>query len=216
MAVSSADAWNEYPLVVITPWSARAEMGRREAKALFERIIGERAYRVEGLRKLLEKFGVNLDFSYASLQSLNDWFIGAASSSPEHPSVPDDRTLSVCEDIALYLGEAMIMRDSSLRWELLTSRKSDPDYQSPAIVGFRNAPGWAHLALSGQVCGYAIGVLEDRMSKIADLDIEVRGKSIALPGESLRFPLKRDYFVGVLERAKEFTSSGYWENPDGE
>lgn len=161
MASVPVELWNSYELNEVTPYWARQQMPRREARAEFNRTMVQKESRVAKLRLLLDGYGISLAGTDALVQELNDWFVGVMSPLDDR-YVPDGVSLSICEDVALFLGDVMISRHPELRWEFFTWGKRNVAYQSHVITGFPFDDPKLHtnLDLSRIVYGYAVRILE--------------------------------------------------------
>lgn len=92
--------------------------------------------RKEELVQLLARNGIQLDTSNDAIQQANDWF--------RHEVEPDTRNTdrlrplwyAVVNDLALYLGDAMIERNPRLSWTLVTGPRRDISFQRHVLTGF--------------------------------------------------------------------------------
>ncbi|WP_353111804.1 hypothetical protein [Microbacterium sp.] len=193
--------WDGYVLNDFVPYWELWDLPRREARAEYNRVMGLKDHRLRQLRGLLGRSGVELDFSDRSVADLDAWFIEAMEPLVGH-EVPNGRSLSVCEDIALFLGDLLIDRLPGLRWEFFIWGKKSMSYQNHVIYGY---PGRETLrlntGLSGMVHGYGVRVLEDRAGVrevvVPGLEGPFAGAVIELP------PLDREFFAGVVQGATD-------------
>lgn len=199
MASRALAGWASYSLNEQDPYWILQELPRRDARAQFERTMASKSARIVALRNLLEPIGISLDGSDQELQRLNDWFVEAISPLPG-TDTPDGVSLSVCEDVALYLGDLMIYRHPELYWEFFTWGKNNGSYQCHVIMGFPFDRPALHtnLDLAGIVHGYGVQVLKARNGSPTIL---------ALPeGHPLNqfrldpVPLKTQKFVELLDK----------------
>ena len=155
--------WSGYAIYdpgVHGPWQ---DLPRAQAQAAYERLMEAKPHRIEQLRALLSRNGVQLGVDDASIQDLNDWFRAQVSPDPatsDHPN-PDVRCrllpewYSVVSDISLFLGDVIISRYPHLRWEFFTRGKSNLSYQQNVITGFDVPNPRYNLNVDYLVAGYA-------------------------------------------------------------
>lgn len=96
--------------------------------------MAHRAERIQELRGLIGSDDL-LGPDDPSVQRLADWFRSVVELREDGERL---RNLSyaVVHDVSLHLGEALISRCRSLRWEMYTGSKKDPAYQKHVITGF--------------------------------------------------------------------------------
>lgn len=193
------NSWAEYPLNESMPWWSLAELPRSVARAEFEQSMRQKPDRIAILHTLLANSGIEFDGSDKSVQSLNDWFIETMVPVADSNHL-DRRSQSVCEDVALLLGDLMIDRHPELRWDFFVWGKKNVSYQSHVIMGFSlEDPKWhSNLGLSRIVYGYGIQVLDSRRG----LPVDVR-----LPEDHPLFgvqipvdPLNYSEFLSLLDK----------------
>ena len=109
---------------------------RAQARRAFDQLMNEKHNRVEMLRRLVKANGVDLSGSDDGLQNLNDWFRANVQADPGEPGRLLPVWYSVVNDVALFLGDAMIERCPGLRWEFFTGGKKDAAYHRHVIMGF--------------------------------------------------------------------------------
>lgn len=112
------------------------EVSRKEARAHYEKVMAEKGERRRQLVELLARHGVELDTGDPSVQQMNDWFRAGVEEDSGNPRRLTPVWYSIVNDIGLHLGEILIERAPSLRWELFTGGKKDLSYQRPVIMGF--------------------------------------------------------------------------------
>ncbi|WP_435749050.1 hypothetical protein [Microbacterium sp. PMB16] len=212
MASYSLEPWSSYALNEQDPYWVLQELPRKEARKQFERTMAMKSERIAELHRLLEGFGITLDRSDRAIQSMNDWFVGVVNPLPDR-NVPDGVSLSVCEDVALYLGEIMISRHSDLRWDFFTWGKSNGSYQCHVIMGFPfdNPVLHTNLDLAGIVHGYGVSVLRNRTGAPEALQLPA---GHPLSGVQLDpVPLQARKFVDLLEKVdRRFVPDGSKSN----
>lgn len=199
MASHSSNGRGAYSLNEQDPYWVLQELPRREARAQFDRTMASKSERIRQLRSLLESFGISLDGDFKSVQAMNDWFIDSITPLPGR-DVPDGASLSVCEDVALYLGDVMISRHPGLRWDFFTWGKNNGSYQCHVIMGFPFDDPALHtnLDLGGIVHAYGVQVLKNRLGTSARLDLP---EDHPLAGLVLEPPrLSESKFVDLLEK----------------
>lgn len=115
------------------------ELSRKDARAEFDQLIGNKQVRIEALGQLLRLNGVRLGKDDGSLQEINAWVDANAELEPDN----DDRLRSiwyaVTNDVALFLGEIIIERFPNLHWELFVRGARDVSYHRPVLMGFTKA-----------------------------------------------------------------------------
>jgi hypothetical protein len=112
------------------------ELSTADARAAFSRLMAAKTNRKEELVQLLARNGLQLDTSKDAIQQANDWFL--------HEVEPDTRNkdrlrsvwYAVVNDLALYLGDAMIERNPRLSWTLVTSPRRHISFQRHVLTGF--------------------------------------------------------------------------------
>lgn len=199
MASRAIESWASYPLNEQDPYWILQELPRTEARAQFERAMTSKSDRIVALRNLLEPVGNSLDGSDRDVQLLNDWFVEAMSPL-SGTDTPDGVSLSVCEDVALYLGDLMISRHPELHWEFFTWGKKNVSYQCHVIMGFPfDGPALhANLDLARIVHSYGVHVLEARSGSPTILELPE-----GHPLNQFRLdpvPLKAQNFVELLDK----------------
>lgn len=200
MAGNPVEAWARYSANEATPYWILQELSRKEAQAHFARTMATKSARVRELRTLLlSGFGIELRADDSSVQSLNRWFVDAMTPLPSR-AVPDGVSLSVCEDVALFLGDVMISRHPELRWDLFTWGKRNVSYHSHVIMGFPFEDPKLHtnLDLPGIIHAYGVEILEDRDGSPITLHLPDGHplNGVELPNR----PLQSDKFVELLHR----------------
>jgi hypothetical protein len=146
--------WDEYE--VFDPRVDRPlhEVSRPDARAHFDLVMATKEHRIAELKKLCNGVGVNLDHGFDALQGFNDWFIAHVEPDPARPRRARGRWLSLCHDLALYIGDSWIAKYSHLHWTLHTGGKRNVSYQRPVIAGFSVGPRYT-VDLDYALGGYA-------------------------------------------------------------
>lgn len=116
------------------------ELSRGDARAAFERLMAAKADRINVLGHLLEGNEVVLADSDRGLQDLNDWFRTSVEADASSPGRLQPRWYSVVNDVALFIGDAMISRCPSLRWSFYDAGAKDVSFQRHVIMGFTSVP----------------------------------------------------------------------------
>lgn len=156
--------WDDYE--VFDPQVDRPlhEVSRPEARAHFDLVLSTKEQRIEELRRLGRAIGVDLDGRADALQSFNDWFAAHVEPDPDRPGRARGRWLSVCHDLALYIGDRWIAEYPHLHWTLHTGGRRNVSYQRPVIAGFPDAPRYTvdlDYALGGYAGDVAWGTARD-------------------------------------------------------
>lgn len=113
-----------------------AELSRQAAKAHFDLVITTRQARLHELRALLKTDNVELNGSEAGLQHLNEWFAANVERDSESPERLKPIWYSVVHDVAVFLGEEIIHRAPTLRWDLCLHGRRNLSFQRPVLAGF--------------------------------------------------------------------------------
>lgn len=202
MGIHTINPWGSYPLNESPPHWLLSEMPRVQARRSFEQTMALREQRINVLTDLLAGFGIKVSENYGGVQRMNDWFVESVRPLQER-NLPDGRTLSLCEDIALLLGDLLISRHPRLRWEFFIWGRKNIAYQSHVIMGF---PEWRpnsrdNLDLPGIVYGYAAHVLSERLDVTELLDVPEGHplSGILAP----RVPVDGKKFMRILEHVDE-------------
>ena len=133
------------------------EKTKPELKRYYEWFMGE----IPGRIRVLETFvredpfysNWSADYSRESLIGLGEWFVGQIGirsagrdevetirKSLKFPvDIPDwdldPKTISLCFDIGMYLGEVILRNKESAHWGVYLARKRDVNYGQPAVIG---------------------------------------------------------------------------------
>jgi len=135
--------------------------------------------RIGMLRRLLAANAVELRNTDEGLQDLNDWFSDNVEPDPQKPGrlLPD--WYSVVNDVALFLGETMIERYPTLRWEFFTGGKKDVAYQRRVIMGFTQVPNAKYnVDIDRNVAAYGHPIIASRGSIPHYGTVVIRGTEI--------------------------------------
>lgn len=172
--------WIAYEPYDLGEIGARSQLPRAEARRVFEQCMNAKAERVGMLGRLLEANGVQLSAADASVQDLNDWFFDNVEAAPEAPGRLLLPWYSVVNDIALFLGDVMIQRHPTLRWEFFTWGKSNVAFQRHVIMGFSTEDERFHtnIDVETRVAAYAHAIVQSRGSTPTYGTVEVRGTRI--------------------------------------
>jgi hypothetical protein len=179
--------WDDYEIYqpgVIGPLNT---LPRAEARGAFDRLMNEKAARIEMLRRLLDANGVELKSTDEGIEDLNDWFRANVQADPAKPGrlLPD--WYSVVNDVALFLGDVMIERCPDLRWEFFIGGKKDMAYQRHVIMGFSQVsdPKF-NIDVDRQVANYAHRIVASRGSVPRYGSVTVRGVKIDVDAVAAR------------------------------
>lgn len=112
------------------------EVPRREARAAFGRLMAAKGARIEALRQLLKRNGVDLDTNDDALQDLNDWFRREVEPDPSNDGRLRPIWYSVVNDLGLFLGEVIIGRSSNVHWTFFDKGAKDVSFQRHVLTGF--------------------------------------------------------------------------------
>jgi hypothetical protein len=112
------------------------EVPRQAAVDAFDLLMSSRSERQQQLRRLIANNGVDtLDTSDESIEKLNGWFKENVRGDPATGRLLP-QWYSVVNDIALFLGDAIVGRCPTLHWSLFTHGSRDAAYQRHVIMGF--------------------------------------------------------------------------------
>jgi hypothetical protein len=112
------------------------ELPKREAKAAFDRLMAAKDARIDALRGLLKRNGIELGTSDDALQDLNDWFRSEVEADPNNAGRLRPIWYSVVNDIALFLGDLIIERAPNIRWTFFDKGTKDVSFQRHVLTGF--------------------------------------------------------------------------------
>ncbi len=188
--------WGTYAIVRIPFPGMDDELARAEARANFEALMAQKAQRIQMLSDLLALNGIALTKDEAGVQELNDFFCDNVSEDPDRPRAVLPEWLSVCFDVALFLGDLLIERHPQLRWDLHVWGKSNINYQHPVIVGFTNVGGAKNYSQSFDFRRYASKIANEFN---APEIVTIQGQPVTLA----KTPVERDRFVRSLRSADE-------------
>ncbi|HGL6714610.1 hypothetical protein NTJ56_20855 [Burkholderia contaminans] len=133
-----------------------AALTPEQAEANFRHFMTTRKARVEQLRQFLKRFGVVLDVSDSGIRRLDRWikryggFLALHERDVLIAHTPEWQgpwaVNNVMFDLATFLGEVLIQRNSGSHWELyevpVNRRKSKPGHQEIVIRGSNPAAPW--------------------------------------------------------------------------
>jgi len=148
------------------------EVAREVAEDHFARLMAARAERTAALAALAARHGVALEPA-----PLGAW-LAAALRAAGPAAIRDPLWSGLVADVALWLGEQLIARSGTLRWELFTSHKKATGYQRPVLTGFTQVAdrhyyvdiafmvaSWAEFAARGRA------IKDDFLATIADVTL---------------------------------------------
>jgi hypothetical protein len=181
------------------------KLPRAAARQEFSHLMQAKPARLEMLGRLAEANGVRLGGDDPSVQELNDWFRHNVQPDPEQPGRLTPEWYSVVRDTALFLGDLLIERHPTLRWEFYTWGKTNVSYQRPVIMGFSQVPNDKYcIDIDRRVATYAHRVLAERGSAPRYGRETVRGVEIdvaAAVGQQPQRPIEPDAFLLWLRNA---------------
>lgn len=160
---STAVDWTGYAIFDPEVDRPLHEVGRREAKRHFDKLMAGKEERKAQLSALLERdAGLALGDDDAAISALDHWYRDRLEPDPQRPHRLAPEWYSVVNDMGLHLGDVAITRCPWLRWELFVWGRKDVSYQRPVLMGFRIPdakynvdPDWSiaavgHAQLRGQ------------------------------------------------------------------
>jgi hypothetical protein len=198
--------WDDYQPYQPSVPGLLNKLPRTAARQEFSHLMQAKPARHEMLGRLAEVNGLRLSGDDASIQELNDLFRGNVQPDPEQPGRLLPEWYSVVRDTALFLGDVLIERHPTLRWEFYTWGKTNVSYQRPVIMGFSQVPNEKYcIDIDRRVATYAHRVVAERGS-VPQYDREtVRGVQIdvaAAVAQQPRRPVEPDAFVSWLRIAE--------------
>jgi hypothetical protein len=103
--------------------------------------MNSRAPRRDELERLLGQSGLKLGHDDQDLRNLNNWLAENIEPDPMWPGYPNSDWRSVVMDLALFLGDEMILNNETLCWKLEMKGRKSVSYQSPVIAEPLEAKG---------------------------------------------------------------------------
>ncbi len=132
--------WPEYMPYQPVVGGLPHELDRASAQKRFDDIMVHKAERVAQLGKVVEANGFRLGSDDDSLDALDDFFRTNVEPSASDPSRMMNIWYAMAFDIALHLGDVIIERAPSLRWDFFrwgpTGPGRDMSYHQPVIMGY--------------------------------------------------------------------------------
>ncbi len=98
--------------------------------------MGAKSARIQELRNLLQVNEVRYGLDDQSIQDLNDWFRVNVQPNPDLPERLENIWYAVVNDVALHLGDIIILRSPRLQWIMFVAGKKNMAYQRHVISGF--------------------------------------------------------------------------------
>jgi hypothetical protein len=141
------------PPVAFPLWKLPA----RQARQYYEWFQSQIPVRLEELRRLVEPYGLSLDYTRDSLPALGRWFELQVETRPRTPEemaaerlkepawlegyvkpwVLTERAFSICcIDTGIYFAELLRHLHPHLHWDLVLKPRNDADLHEPVLVGF--------------------------------------------------------------------------------
>jgi len=152
--------WTGYTLYPVLIPKLTSELERADARTEFKHAMTIKEERKSELANLTSQNGIELEHSYNCILDLNAWFRENISTEPGHDGHLLAEWYSFCKDLNLYLGDWLIEKYPWLRWALYTTSKKSLDYQSPAIIGYKEkSPNHVNFDIS--FAGWGIAYVED-------------------------------------------------------
>lgn len=127
--------WGDYEIYNPGVAAPLSEVPRVDARRAYEKLMAAKPQRIAMLLRLAALNGADVDNSDAGIQRLNDWFRSGVQEDPADPGwlLPD--WYSVVNDAGVFLGDVMIERHPTLRWQFYTWGKTNMYYQKHIIMG---------------------------------------------------------------------------------
>jgi hypothetical protein len=173
---------------------------RSEARRAFDRWMDEKRERLEMLDHLLRaNSGDALTNTDDGIQLLNEWFLVNVEPDPNQSGRLLPEWYSVVNDVARFLGEVIIERCPTLRWEFYTAGKKEAAYQRHVIMGFSRVPNPKfNLDIDRNVANYAHRIVASQGSVPSYGNKSVRGVEIDVDAAADR------------DRVREVEKDAFW------
>jgi hypothetical protein len=199
--------WGEYEVYHPGTFAPVNTLPRSEARLAFVRLMEAKPHRIGMLRGLLVRNGVELTSADSAIHDLNDWFRANVEADPEKPGRLLGEWYSIVNDIALFLGDAIIERCPRLDWEFFVWGKKNVSYQRPVIMGFTKvANAKYNMDIHMVVAAYAHRIVASRGSIPMYGRVAVKGVEIdidAVIGDMRRPPeVEGDAFLQLVKLAE--------------
>jgi len=162
-------AWEPFDARLAAPLR---EVPREAAEDHFARLMAARAERIAALSALAARHHTPLEIG-----ALSAW-LATSLRRAGATAIRDPMWSGLVADVALWLGEQLISRSGTLRWQLFTSHKKATGYQRPVLTGFSKVAdqhyyvdiafmvaSWAELAARGRA------VQDDFLATIFDVTL---------------------------------------------
>ncbi|MGB1930527.1 MAG: hypothetical protein ACPIA2_17280 [Mariniblastus sp.] len=131
------------------------ELTRREATAAYEWFISQRDERIDILTQHARELGYELNGNIESvLENLHQLFIAEVHGEGK-AETPTAYVFSLCNDIALFISDRLILKAPQLHWGMFTAGKKDISYQRPVLQGFNVANKKFNVDIDYVLCTYA-------------------------------------------------------------
>ena len=95
-----------------------------------------KADRIESLRELVQRNGVDLESVDDDIERLEEWLRREIVGDVAVPGNLQPIWYSVINDVALFLGEWIIERVPNIHWAFFDRGKRDASFQRPVLMGF--------------------------------------------------------------------------------
>lgn len=153
--------WDGYEPYVPPYDRPHAELTKSQARESYERLMKAVPERVERLRRLLHRNGIEIGDEDESVQELNDWFRANVEPNPDNPDRLRNLWYSVVNDVAVFLGNLVVARCPNLHWTLFTGGKRDVAFHKHVVMGFSKVANPRYnLDIDRVVATYAYRIIE--------------------------------------------------------
>jgi hypothetical protein len=154
------------------------QVGRKEAKRHFDKLMAEKEERKALLAALMQRNeGPALGDDDASISALDHWFRENVEPDPTQPHRLLPEWYSVVTDMALHLGDVAIARSPRLRWELYVWGRKNANYQRPVLMGFDTSNSRYNVDLAAGLAG--IGLRQVKGMELEDEELVRMRRRIA-------------------------------------
>ena len=108
---------------------------------------------------MLAENNIRLSASNESLRQISIWFNSIVRKHTSNDD-PDSFTFSICNDLAMFLGQETISRYPFIEWKLNTVSIKDVSYHRPVLMGFKVKNKKFNIDFDLLICQYAYQVID--------------------------------------------------------
>ena len=192
--------WEAYEIYQSGVSASLDTVSPAEARRAYKRLMEAKQARINMLRRLLNVNGVVLQQGDSSIQALNEWFDARVEPDPENPGRLTEEWYSLAGDIGLFLGDVIIERHPTLRWELFKWGRKNVSFQRAVIMGFTQVinPKY-NIDFPGGVVTHGHRIVAKRGSVSTYGVVNIRGAQIDVDA------------IAELHRNDEIPTDSFWQ-----